>query len=127
MNIPSIRFTALTLSALVLCGSALWAQPGEAPSVKKEAAFGQLEPPARADVRAQAEAWLKKKNGGSLDALLRIKFEMIWKDASRPLFDQVTETLVLGDPNVAGKLLAAIRDGDIPPPSEVPAVLIDRG
>jgi len=113
-------FPAAMAALLLYGGSAALADGGKKPA-KEESSFGALKSPDPAEVRKQAEAWLKS---ASADAATLGKFKTLW-EADRPILDKVTSTLALGDPAVA-KLLADARDTDNPAPTEVPALLKDR-
>jgi hypothetical protein len=108
------------LAALLLFGGgAALGDAGKKPA-KEEASFGSLRPPDPAEVRRQAEAWLK---AAKADAPALAKFKAVW-EADHPLLDKVTSTLILGDPTAA-RLLAEARNADAPAPTEVPAMLKD--
>jgi hypothetical protein len=51
------------------------------------------------------------------------EFEAIWS-AEKPMLDKIADTFSLGDPE-AKKLLDEARDPNLPPPTQVPAVLKD--
>jgi len=114
------RWVPVAVAALLLYGGAALADAGKKPA-KEESSFGALKSPDPAEVRKQAEAWLKSVKAS--DATLA-KFKKLWS-ADRPLADKVSETLTLGDAQ-AGKLLAEARNADAPAPMEVPAILKDK-
>jgi hypothetical protein len=125
MHKYTLRFSALVLGAAVWSGGLLHAAPPAKQPGEKLVAFGALVPPTAEEARDQAEAWLKQAGKRSIDSATRAKFEAIWKDADRPVLDRVSDTLALGDPQGAGRLLAQARDPQSPAPTEVPAVLKD--
>jgi hypothetical protein len=98
-------------------GPALADDAGKKP-VRDASSFGALKTPDAADVRKQAEVWLKSvgKDDGA-------KIKTIW-DADRPLLDKVADTLAFGDA-AAAKLLTEARDPSTPAPVAVPALLKD--
>jgi len=115
------RWVPAAVAALLLYGGgAAIADPGKKPA-REDSSFGSLKAPDPAEVRNQAEAWLKSANAS---AATLAKFKTLWK-ADRPLLDRVASTLALGDATAA-KLLAEARDADAPAPTAVPAVLKDK-
>jgi len=104
------------LAAGLLMTSALLAAPS-----REGASFGALRPVDQAEVKKEAEAWLKSV--GKTDAASQARFKKVW-EADKPLLDKVAETLCLGDPEAA-KVLARARDVAAPAPTEVPALLKD--
>jgi hypothetical protein len=90
----------------------------EKPTPRTESTFGALKAPTAAEVRGQAEAWLKS-TGKADDA----KFKAIWS-AEITLIEKIAATLSLGDPE-AGKLLADARNPESPAPTGIPALLKD--
>jgi len=114
------RWIPAAVAALLLYGGVLLADTGKKP-VKEESSFGALKSPDPAEVRKQAEAWLKSVKN---DAATQAKFKTIW-EADRSVVDKVSSTLTLGDP-AAAKLLAEASDGDAPAPTEVPALFKDK-
>jgi len=118
-----VRFTpwfpAAIAALLLYGGSAALADTGKKPA-KEESSFGSLKAPDLAEVRKQAEAWLKSVKA---DATKLGQFKTIW-EADRPMMDKVASTLALGDATAA-KLLTEARDADTPAPTEVPALLKD--
>jgi len=113
-------FPAAVAALLLYGGGAAVADTGKK-APKEESSFGALKSPGPAEVRQQAEAWLKSVKA---DATKQAKFKAIWQ-ADRPLLDKVAATLALGDATAA-KLLTEARDTDAPAPTEVPAVLKDK-
>ena len=93
----SWRSMLLALAATLRCTAWPPARTSKPPS-KEEASFGALKAPDAAEVRKQAEAWLKSVKGDEA------KFKAIW-DGDGTLLEKVTATLVLGDADAA-KLLA---------------------
>jgi len=113
--------SALALGAL-LCWSGVAAADTTTKGAKKEASsFGALKAPDAAEVRQQAETWLKSV--GKADAAGMARFNAIWS-ADRPLVDKVAQTLALGNADAA-RLLAEARDENGPAPTAVPALLKD--
>jgi len=114
-----VRQTLITaaVAALLLTGAA---QADTGKKGREDSSFGAIRVPDSKEVQKQAEDWLKA--AGKADAT---KFETIWK-ADRPVIDKVAATLALGDA-AAAKLLEQARDADTPAPTEVPAVLKDKG
>jgi len=92
------------------------------PDRKDESSFGALKAPDAAEIRKQADAWLKEV--GKTDADTQAKVNAVWA-SDRPLLDKLSATFVLGDP-AAAKLLADARSADAPAPIEVPALLKDK-
>jgi len=119
-----VRFTrwipAAVAALLLYGGGAALADTGKKP-VKEESSFGALKTPDPAEVRKQAEAWLKSAKN---DAPTLAKFKTIW-EGDRSIVDKVADTLTLGDP-AAAKLLAEARDAETPAPTEVSALLKDK-
>jgi len=110
------------VAALILFGGgAATADTGKKPA-REDSSFGALRTPDPAEVRKQAEAWLKSARP---DAGTLAKFKALW-EADRPVLDRVAATLALGDA-AAAKLLEQARDADTPAPTEVPALLKDKG
>ena len=107
--------TVLTVST----GTAL-ADPEKKP-LREEASFGSIKNPDAAEVRKQADAWLKSV--GKTDAATLAKVNTVWA-SDRPILDKVSATLTLADADAA-KLLAEARDADAPAPTTTPAVLKD--
>ncbi len=115
------RFLPAAVAALLLFGSgAAFADAGKKPA-REESSFGSLRSPDPAEVRKQAETWLKSV--GKTDAGSSAKFNTIWM-ADRPLLDKVASTLALGDV-AAARLLTEARDAGTPAPTAVPAILKD--
>jgi hypothetical protein len=107
-------------AALLLFGAgAADADAGKKPA-KEGSSFGSLKPPDPAEVRKQAESWLRSTQA---DAATLAQFKAAW-EADRPLLDKVASALALGDPQAA-KLLADARDPDAAAPTQVPAALKD--
>jgi len=113
-------FPAAVAALLLYGGGAANADTGKKPA-KEESSFGALKSPDPAEVRKQAEAWLKSAKA---DATRLAKFKTIWQ-ADRPILDKVAATLALGDATAA-KLLTDARDVDAPAPTAVPALLKDK-
>src|SRR5262249_29514972 len=112
------RCAILTLATALLLNGALFA---DKTVQKEEASFGAIKSPDAAEVRKQAETWLKSV--GKSDAATLAKVQTLWA-SDRPLLDKVSGVLTLGDAE-AGKLLAEARDADAPAPTAVPALLKD--
>jgi len=108
------------VAALLFLGGAALADAGKKPA-REDASFGSLRSPDPAEVRKQAEAWLKAVKA---DAAALARFKAVW-EADSPLLDKVTQTLTLGDATAA-RLLADARDADTPAPTEVPKLLKDK-
>jgi hypothetical protein len=108
---------SLAVALLVAASGPALADAGKK-SARDASSFGALKSPDAADVRKQAEGWLKSV--GKDDAA---KIKAIW-DADRPLLDKVADTLAFGDADAA-KLLTEGRDADTPAPVAVPAALKD--
>lgn len=96
------------------------ADTGKKPA-REDSSFGSLRSADAAEVRRQAEAWLK--SAGKTDAASLAQFKTIW-ESDRPLLDKVADTLGLGDADAA-KLIQTARDADAPAPTETPAILKD--
>jgi hypothetical protein len=113
-------FPAVAAALLLLGSSSVQADPAKKPA-REDSSFGAMKAVDPAEVRKQAEAWLKdvKKDAATL-----ARFNTIWQ-SDRPVIDRVAETLALGDAQAA-KLLEQARDADAPAPTEVPALLKDR-
>jgi hypothetical protein len=110
-------------SALALCGALLCAGQVGADDKKGDrapASFGTLQSATPELARAQASDWLK---AAGKTAQTQAAFEAVW-NSDRPVLDKVAETLSLGDDN-ARKLLQEARDGNLAPPTAVPALLKD--
>jgi hypothetical protein len=118
MAVKIVRWIPV-VAALLVCVSPISA---EKPTKKDDSSFGSLKGVDAAEARKQAEAWLTSVKN---DAATLAKFKTIW-DADRPLIDKVSGTLALGDADAA-KLLTNARTEDAPAPTEVPAVLKDKG
>jgi len=115
-----VRCIAAPLAALVLMASGLaMADTAAGKKGKEESSFGAIRAVDPADVRKDAEAWLKSV--GKTDATTQAKFKAVW-GADRPLLDKVADTLCLGDPEVA-RLLTSARDEEAPAPTAVPKLL----
>ena len=110
-------FAAATLATGFAAGPAFAADPAEpaAPAYQ----FSALRPMAPDVAKARCEAWLKAQ--GQFD---QTKFDGIWGDAQRPLFDRVADSIALGNPDAAA-VVAAARNPNSPVPAAVPAVLKD--
>jgi hypothetical protein len=109
------------LAALLLWGSgAALADTGKKPA-REDSSFGSLKTLDPAEVRKQAEAWLKSV--GKTDARSLAEFTTIWA-ADRPLLDRVASSLALGDA-AAARLLSEARDTSAPAPTAVPALFKD--
>jgi len=107
------------VAALLFLGGAARADAGKKPA-KEESSFGSLRSPDPAEVRKQAEAWLKAVKA---DPAVQARCKALW-EAELPLLDKVTQTITLGDA-AAARLLAEARDADAPAPTEVPKLLKD--
>jgi hypothetical protein len=105
------------LTAAFLLGSTVFADKIR----KEESSFGSLKMVEPAEIRKQAEAWLKSV--GMNDAATQEKVKSVWS-SDRPVLDKVSATLALGDKEAAS-LLAEARDSDKPAPTSVPAILKD--
>lgn len=81
--------------------------------------FGSLRTPAVDAARSQAEAWLKST--GNMD---QAKFDQIWSDNDRTVFDRVVATITLGSADAA-TLLDEARTSAEAAPKEAPAILKD--
>src|SRR5207249_464585 len=93
------------IAALLLIGSgAMLADTGKKPA-REDSSFGSLKGPDPAEVRKQAEAWLKSVKA---DAATLARFKTIW-ETDRPVLDRVTQVLALGDAQAA-KLLREAQD-----------------
>jgi hypothetical protein len=115
-----VKFANWSLAVALLVaatGPAPAADAGKKPT-RDASSFGALKSPDAADVRNQAQAWLK--SAGKDDAG---KIKAIW-DTDRQLLDKVADTLAFGDP-AAARLLAEARDPSTPAPVVVPALLKD--
>lgn len=112
--------------AVALVGMVLNADPASAADTTKkeirEASFGSLRGPDAAEVRRQAEEWLRAAGKG--DAATLGQFNALWQ-ADRPLIDRVAATLALGDAEAA-RLLAEARNPEAPAPVQVPALIKDK-
>jgi hypothetical protein len=107
---------------MLLCGFSLWAADAPKKTAKDLPSFGTLQSPSPEIARAQALEWFK--SAGKTDEASLKAFAAIW-DADNPLIEKVTETLVLGDANAA-KLMAEVRDANLPAPTNVPTILKDK-
>lgn len=107
--------------ALAACLLLAGASSADGPTRKETSSFGALRGPDPAEVRKQADAWLKAV--GKSDAVTLAKVNAVWQ-ADRPLLDKVAATLALGDA-AAAALLADGRDEAKPAPVAVPAILKD--
>jgi hypothetical protein len=108
---------SLAVALLVAASGPALADAGKKPT-RDASSFGALKAPDAAEVRKQAEAWLKSV--GKDDAA---KIKTIW-ESDRPLLDRVADTLAFGD-TVAARLLTDSRDAGTPAPVAVPALLKD--
>src|SRR5262245_21664658 len=124
MTVFSWRFVAAVAAVLALCGGRALAQEKPAPDkapAKEAASFGTLETMTADAAKAKLLEWLKEV--GKADVNTTKEFEAIWS-AEKPMLDKVADTFSLGDPE-AKKLLDEARDPNLPPPTQVPAVLKD--
>jgi len=112
-------FWCAALAGVILVSGPAAADTSKKPG-KDESSFSSLKPADAAEVRKQAEAWLKSAKD---DAATREKAKAVW-ESDRPLLDKVSATLALGDAQAA-KLLTDARDSDLPAPTQVPALLKD--
>ncbi len=110
------RHAILVLTGVLVAGCPALA---DRTAPKEVSSFGALKSHDPAEVREQAEAWLKSV--GKHDNA-RVNF--IWS-AEQPLLDKVAALLALGD-EAAAKLLAEARDADAAAPTTVPALIKDR-
>jgi len=106
--------SALALAALLTASGPALAQD------KKGLNFGTLDAVNAETVREQAHAWLKSV--GKTDAATMARFETIWKESDRPVFDRLTDTFTLGSTDAA-KLLGEARNPQLPAPQQVPDLL----
>src|SRR6266545_578925 len=120
MSVLRLRWLAAAVAVLVLCGGRVLAQEAKTPG-KEAASFGTLEAVPADQAKAKALEWLKEVGKG--DAATLKEFEAVWS-ADKVLLEKVSDTFALGDPE-AKKLMAEGRDFNLPPPTEVPAVLKD--
>jgi len=107
--------SALALAVLLTAGGS-----GLAQDAKKTFGFGTLDVASAESVRDQAQAWLKA--AGKTDAATVAQFQAIWKQADRPVLDQLADTFALGNADAA-KLLADARNLQTPAPQVVPDLL----
>jgi hypothetical protein len=114
-----LHFPAAAAALLLLGGGVAVADAGTKPA-REDSSFGSLKSPDPAEVRKQAEAWLKSAKADVAPE----KLKAIW-DADRPLIDKVTATLILGDATAA-RLLGEAKDADAAAPVEVPTLLKDK-
>jgi phosphoribosyl-ATP pyrophosphohydrolase len=106
--------------ALLLAGGGITQADTGKKAIREGASFGALKAPDAAEVRKQAEAWLKSVK---TDAATQARFQAIWQ-ADQSVLDKVTATLALGD-DAAARLLSEGRNADAPAPTALPAVLKD--
>lgn len=109
------------LGAAMLFPSAMEGADSAKKPAREVASFGTLKAPADDVVRGQAQEWLKST--GKTDEASLKAFNAVWK-SDRPTLDKLSDTFVLGDPEVA-KLLAEARDPATPAPLALPALLKD--
>jgi len=114
MKLLPCRLTALSLTALIVWGSALQAE------TKREIVFGSLEAVSAETARADAAAWVKI---AIKDEAKQKQFTAIWAAKDRVLADKVVDTLRLD--SAAAKLLDAASDPLAPAPTKLPALIED--
>lgn len=109
----------LTITLLSLCWSN--AQTPTISPLKEIPSFGVLKSPSVAEVRAQAEGWLKTRP--ALSPEQQKGLEQIWASTDSSS-DKLAETFALADADAA-KVLSQARESVLEPPSEIPALLKD--
>ena len=109
-----MRLSLMCLSALAFCLTALPA----AAQGKRTSSFGKYPAPGAAEVKKQADAWVKATSSKIDEKQLKA----VWS-GDRALLEKVAKTLALGDADAA-KLLREASEGAAP--TEVPAVLKDE-
>jgi hypothetical protein len=117
------RYPTLALAALLVCGGPTFAQGAPVKNDARElASFGTLKAPVADAAREQARNWLAS-TGSKLEGATLQAFDAVWQ-SDRPVFDKVTETLILGDEN-ARKLLAEARNPSGAAPTQAPVLIRD--
>lgn len=110
--LPTLAVAVLLIGA----PAAAWAEsPGDV--------FGVVKAPSFDQAKAKSMAWLKEE--AKADAITLKKAEDLWNTPSDlSILDRVVATLMLGDQE-AQELMEAARDPEVPPPTQVPAIIVN--